>query len=142
MPDGAEDRQDQAERGDRLTDPLAKSGARLHRHLQRRQVEHQMRGPGAEDSKGELGEDVGCGVAPAKLAARCGHQADRRVHMRARDRAEHGDQHEQDRAGRQRIAEQGNRHVSARQPLGHDAGADHAGEQEKGAKPLRCDAAA
>ena len=80
--------------------------------------------------------DIGGGVAPGQLAARGGDQAHRRVHMRAGDRPEHGDQHEQDRAGRDRVAEQGDRVVPARQMLGHDPGADHGGEQEEGADAL------
>ena len=56
--------------------------------------------------KASWATDVGGGVAPAKLAARRGDEADRRVHVRAGDRPEHGDQHEEDRAGRERVAEQ------------------------------------
>jgi hypothetical protein len=40
--------------------------------------------------------------------------------MRARDRAEHGDQHEQYGAGGDGVAEQGDGIVSARQSLRHD----------------------
>ena len=90
------------------------AGARLHRQLQHRQVEHQMRGPGAEDAEGELGER--CRLRHRRqrqLAARGRDQADRRVHVRAGDRAEHGDEDEQDRAGRERVAEQGDRVIPA-----------------------------
>ena len=78
----------------------------FHRQLQRRQVEHQVRRPGAEDAERKLRDDVGRGIRPSKFPPRCRDEADRRVHVRAGDRPEHGDQHEQDRARRERIAEQ------------------------------------
>ena len=53
--------------------------------------------------------------------------------MRARDRAEDGDQHDEDGAGRQRVAEQRERDV-LRQRLGHDAGADDGGDQQRRAE--------
>ena len=56
--------------------------------------------------------------------------------MRARDRTEDQDQHHQDGAGRQRVAEQRERDVSAREPLRHDAGADDGREQEGRAERL------
>ena len=48
--------------------------------------------------------------------------------MRAGDRAEDGDQHDQDGARRDRVAEQRERDVVG-QPLGHDAGADDGRDQ-------------
>ena len=116
-------------------------GPRLHRQLQRGQIEHQMGGPGAEDAEAQLGKDVGRSVRPGSSPARGRDEADRRVHMRAGNRAKHGDEDEQDRARRQRIAEQGDRVVPARQMLGHDARTDDAGEQEEGAETLRDNAA-
>ena len=62
--------------------------------------------------------------------------------MRARERAEDQDQHHQDRAGRQRVAQQRERDVTARELLRHDAGADHGREQERGAERLRSERAA
>ena len=56
--------------------------------------------------------------------------------MRARQRTEYQDQHHQHRAGRQRVAQQRQRDVTARELLRHDAGADHGGEQERRAEPL------
>ncbi len=64
-------------------------------------------------AEGKLGEKIGGGVANAQLAAGGGDQADRRVQVRAGNRAEDGDQHEQDRARRQRVAEQGDGIVPA-----------------------------
>src|SRR5829696_6427100 len=51
--------------------------------------------------------------------------------MRARDGPENADEHHEDRAGRQRVAEQRQRDVFG-QSLGHDAGADHGRDQERG----------
>ena len=76
-------------------------------------------------------------VAPPQIASPCGNQAHRRVHVGARNRAEHGDQYEQHRAGRHAIAEQRDRIVSGRQLLGHDSGADDGRKQEEGANSFR-----
>ena len=56
--------------------------------------------------------------------------------MGAGDRPEDRDQHDEDRAGRQRVAEQGQRDVLG-QRLGHDAGADHGGDQDRGPERFR-----
>ena len=53
--------------------------------------------------------------------------------MRARDRAEDRDQHHQDRAGRQRVAEQGERDIVG-QAVGHDAGPHDRRHQQARAK--------
>ena len=57
--------------------------------------------------------------------------------MCPRDRAEHADQHHQHRAGGERVAEQGQGDIAARQPLAHDAGADHRRQQQRRAERLR-----
>ena len=51
-------------------------------------------------------------------------------------RPEDQDQHDQDRPGRQGVAEQGESDLRIGQAFGHDAGADHGGEQQGGAKRL------
>ena len=56
--------------------------------------------------------------------------------MRARDGSENGDENHQDRAGRQRIAEQRQRDVFG-QSLGHDAGADHGRNQQRSPECFR-----
>ena len=60
--------------------------------------------------------------------------------MRARDRPEDGDQHHEDRAGRQRVAEQRQRDILG-QGLRHDAGADDGRDQQRGAERFRGQAA-
>jgi hypothetical protein len=79
-----------------------------------------MRGPGAQYPERELGQRGGERIAPAQRAPAGGDQDDRGIGMRARDRAEHGDQHEQYGAGGDGVAEQGDGIVSARQSLRHD----------------------
>ena len=56
--------------------------------------------------------------------------------MRPRDRTEHGDEHDEDGACRDGIAEQSNGHVTAGEALSHDARSDNRGEQHCGADEL------
>lgn len=63
-------------------------------------------------------------------------QADGGIEMRAGDRAEDGDQHNQHRPGRDRVGEQGKRAV-VRQTIGHHAGADDGGDQHAGPEHFR-----
>ena len=60
--------------------------------------------------------------------------------MRAGYRAEDGDQHHQDRAGRQRVAEQRQRDILG-QGFRHDAGADHGRDQQRRAERFGREAA-
>ena len=69
------------------------------------------------------------------LAAQRKDQRHGRIEMRAGDRPEDRDQHDEDRAGRQRVAEQCQRCVVG-QPVGHDAGADDRRDQQRGAERL------
>jgi hypothetical protein len=136
------DGQDQPEGGDRLAHALAETGAGLDRQLERREAEHQVCRPRPENSERELGGDVSRGVGPTKLVAGRGDEADRRVHVGARNRPEHGDQDEQDCAGGEGVGEERDRRVSARQALGHDARADDAREQEERAERFGCKSSA
>lgn len=61
--------------------------------------------------------------------------------MPARHRREDGDDYDQYGAGRNCIAEERQRLVSARKPRGHDAGADDGRHQQRRAKRLRRQAA-
>jgi len=94
--------------------------------------------PSAEDSKRKLRDNVGARVARTQLAPRGRDQAHRRVHMRARNRPEHGDQNEQDRPGGERIAKERDGVVPAAQTLSHDPRPDHGREQEERAKAFSC----
>ena len=86
---------------------------------------------------GELGRDIGRRHPPADLAPEREDQGHRRIEVRARERPEDGDQHHQRRAGRQRVAQQRDGVVPARQPLAHDPGADHDGQQQRRPQRLR-----
>ena len=96
-----------------------------------------MRGQCPDEAADELRSDVRACFTPWDFLPGGHHHRDGRIEMRARDRAQHGDQHEQDSAGRQRVGEQRDRDNPAGKRLGHDPGTDHAGEQEEGADALR-----
>ena len=72
----------------------------------------------------------------AQLAAQVERERDRGVEMRARDRAQHGDEHDEHGAGRQRVGEQRDGDVAAGEALAHDAGADDCREQQRRAEQL------
>ncbi len=57
--------------------------------------------------------------------------------MGSGERTEHRDEYDETRACRERVAEQGDREVPAGEPLAHDAGADHDGEQQGSPQRLR-----
>jgi len=135
--EAAEDRQQQTEGGDRLRQELAGAAAQRRRQLPERQLEHQMRDPDAEHGAGDLRRRVDAGRRPFDAAAQGEGERHRRIEMRAGQRAEHEDEHAQHGAGRQGVAQQGERAVTAGEALRHDAGADHRGEQECRAQKLR-----
>jgi hypothetical protein len=56
--------------------------------------------------------------------------------MRAGNRPEDADQHHQGCTGCKRIAQQRNGCITRRQPLGHDAGADHDSDEQRRAQRL------
>jgi diguanylate cyclase (GGDEF)-like protein len=90
----AENGQDEAEGRDQFAGPLADARSRLHGKLQDRQVEHQVRCPGAEHAAGKLGEQVGRDLPPRHFPPLSHDQGDRRVEVRAGNRPEHRNQDE------------------------------------------------
>ena len=74
---------------------------------ERSQVEHQMGDDGAGDTAGELCQDIGQRLAPGQSPVRQS-QRHRRVEVGAGDRPEYGDEDDQDRARRYRVAQQCN----------------------------------
>ena len=94
-----------------------------------------MRQKRSGDAARDLGDDIGERRVRLDLAAQREDQRHRRIEMRARDRPEDGDQHHQDRAGRQRVAEQRKRDIVG-QPVGHDAGADDGRDQQSPCRAL------
>jgi hypothetical protein len=81
--------------------------------LNRVEAEHQMSEQGAETSARDLHQHVENSLAPVELAPDHHHQADRWVEMGAGDRRKNGDDHHEDGACRERIAEERERDVSA-----------------------------
>jgi hypothetical protein len=91
--------------------------------------------PYAPDRRHKLNQCIDRRVRPGHAAIERRIQSDTGIKMRARQRAENGDQHHQRRAGRQNIGQERHCHIPACQPFSHDAGADHGHEQQSG--PLR-----
>src|SRR5262249_39791509 len=83
------------------------------------------------DASEYLRHDVNRGGRPWQLATQGEGNTYRRVEVRARERAEDQDQDGEDRAGRQRIAQERDG-VVAREVSRHDAGADDGREQKGG----------
>ena len=95
-----------------------------------------MRASRPDQAAGNLRRDVDRHLAPGcSPVARIGHRDDR-VHVRAGYRSEGQDERHQRRARRERIREQGYRHVPASERLAHDAGPDDGRDQERGADEL------
>ncbi len=95
-----------------------------------------MRQPGAGDRADALRENIERGGPAADLAAQRDAERDGRIEMRAGDRRQREDQHDQHTRRRGGVAEERERGV-VRQPLRHDAGADDTGHQQTGAERLR-----
>ena len=136
--DAAEDCHDEAERGDGFREPLARTGADMGRELPNRQFKHGVSNPDADDGPQDLGGQIDGGRLPRQFAAqgKCG--AYRRIEMCTRHRSENQNEHCQDRAGGQRVAQKRQSLVTVRQPLGHDSRTDHGREQEGRAQCLGC----
>jgi len=113
--------------GDEFRQPLRRTVAQMRRDLQDRHGEHRVGEPNAQDRRHELGATIKRGQAPGHLAAQRGIQRNAGIEMRPRQRREDRDQNHQRRAGGQGIGQKGDGAVSAGQPLGHDARADHRG---------------
>src|SRR5262249_13388359 len=97
--------------------------------------EHEMRCPHADETTEHLGCDVNRRRRPWQLAAQGEGKTYRRVEVRARERAEDEDQHRQNGAGRERIAQE-RKCVVARESLRHNAGAHDRREQKGGPQPF------
>ncbi len=99
-------------------------------------LEHDVRRRDAGKGAADLGEHVRRHLAPRQPSLRGVRQGDRRVEVRAGDRAEGQDQRDEAGAGRERVGEQRDRDVPAREPLAHDARADDRGEEQGRAQRL------
>ena len=110
--------------------------ARVRRHVDRGEVEHEVRDHRADARAGDLGDDVDAGVAGRSAAEDAVGERDDRVEVGARDRAEGEDQRDEPGAGRDRVLEQLEPDVVGRQALGGDARADDDRDEERGADGL------
>jgi hypothetical protein len=63
-----------------------------------------MCGPHSDDTTDDLGDDVEAGHSPWQLAAQRNAKAHGWIEVRARERAKNQDEHDENRAGRQRVA--------------------------------------
>ena len=68
-----------------------------------------MGGEYADYRAKKLGGDISDGLRYGQFPAQNKHPRHGRIEVRARDRTEHGDEHEEDGAGRQGIAKQSDR---------------------------------
>jgi len=80
-----------------------------------------------------LGDDVTASVAGRDVAEEQVDKGDRGVEVRAGHGAHHEDQSDEGAGRRCRVLEELHADVSGRESAGHDPGADHRDEQERGA---------
>ena len=93
-----------------------------------------MRRRYAGEGRDDLDQYIRHHVTPAELSGGRKRQSNRRIEVSARDGAENGDQYPQTAARCDAIGEQCNGCIACSESLAHDAGADHDGEQERGAQ--------
>ena len=116
---------EQAESRHHLPEPLSASVPDTLTELDHRHFEHEMGQPYADHTAGDLRRDISESYSPGKAVDQTCRERHRRIHMRTRKGAEGQNQRHQRASSCDRVGEQRQRHVSAAQALGHDAGADH-----------------
>ncbi|KIU01073.1 hypothetical protein QU38_02665, partial [Staphylococcus aureus] len=99
-----DDRQEQPKGRHSLSVPLTPAIVQLRRQLQDGQVEHQMRQPHANDAARKLCDDIGQRGVSADVSTQAHDERDGGVHVGARHRPEHRDQHEQNCPRCQRVS--------------------------------------
>src|SRR6516165_12645112 len=100
-----------------------------------------MGSEGAKDTAEDLHPGIAHQFPRRDLPAHPEDKTYRRIEMCAGDSAAYGNQDNQDRPCRQGVAEEGERHVSARQSLGHDAGPNDGCDKDASAERLSYKAA-
>ncbi len=98
-----------------------------------RQLEHHVGCGRPREGAAHLGDDVDGDVGPREPALGRVRERHRRVEMRARERRQDADEHDEDGTGGDGIGEQGQADIGG-QALGHDARADHSGDENGGAE--------
>ena len=91
------------------------------RYLQQDLLKHRMRHQRAHYRADDLNADIGECFVKFDFPAQQECQRHGGIEMRSRHGTEHRDQNEQDRAGRDRVSQKRESHVSARKTFGHDA---------------------
>ena len=136
-----EDRSHQSEGRDGFRQSLSGPVAQPGRDLQHGFPEHQVRRADPEDGSDQLRGHVGRRHPGIEIAPQGKDQCHGGIEMRAGERPEDRDEHDEPCTGRDRIAEKRDGAVPARQALAHDAGADHDREEQHRAQHLRDEAA-
>ena len=130
--DTGQNGRDEPEGGDAFGEPLRAAGPHLQRHSSSGNSNIAMRRQGAGNAADDLRDHVG--AASRRGSSRCSGKTSVTAGLKCAPETgpKIGDQHDENRAGRQRVAEQRKRDVLQR--LGHDAGADHGRDQKGRAK--------
>ena len=103
--DAAQYRQNERERRDCFRQPLGWSAAHRRPDRERGQIEHEVRRRCADDAAKALHEDVGKQLFPRECTPQSEDERHRSVEMRAGNRRENRDQHDENGAGRNGIAQ-------------------------------------
>ena len=127
----------ESKRSDEFTEYLRRPAPNVAGERKQGQLKHQMSGNRSEDGSSDLGKDVRGSLAPGDSSFDCIRQRDRRIKVGAGDGAEAKNQGDKGRACRQRIGEQRDSSVAARELLRHDAGADHRGKEKGSSDSFR-----
>jgi hypothetical protein len=131
------DHGEQPERGHEIAKRLGTARARVAGGEEHRLAEHKMRGRDPTEGAGDLRHDIGQDVALSKRAPRrVGHRHGG-VEVSSRDRPERQNQRHERSAGRQRVRQEREGRVAAREPLARDSRTDDGREQERGTPRLQ-----
>src|SRR5208282_475696 len=131
-----ENRQQQPEGRDELGEPLTRPGAHFRRNLPKRQVEHEMRRPDADHAADDLRGEIGRYLLPRQFAPQSESDRHRWIEMGAGNRPEDQDQHDQDGAGGNSVAQKRQSDIAAGEIDAHHARADDGCKQESRAEKL------
>jgi hypothetical protein len=106
------------------------------RPIDRRELEHDVRGDGAEAAARDLAGDVGAGGPGIDLGGEALGQGDRGVEVCARDRPEGEDQRDEHQGGGGGVLQQLQTDLIGRELLSRDARTDNGGDEHAGAEGL------
>src|SRR5215510_7179861 len=142
VPHASQNCQQQGERSDGLREPLRRATSRRRAYGERRKIEHQVSHDRSCNAARTLHGDIRQYVPPWRVTSRRKDEGDGGIEMCPGYRAKDQDQNDEDRTGRNRVAQERDRLIAPRQPLGHDPGTDNGGNKDGCAQGLREKAAA